>query len=273
MQIEAEPAFVLHSRPYRETSLLVDLFTRHYGRFRAVARGVRGVKKRTTTLNPYTPMLISWSGKTDLKTLGNIEQSGPPLLLKGDSLYCGFYLNELILRLLAENDPHDKLFDDYLEVLTKLVHAESIESSLRAFEFSLLEEIGYGLVLNTDAESGEPVRVGLRYWFEPTVGFILRQNVNLSSKAGNWFQGDELLAINSGGKPSRATAAAAKRLIRLALQPHIGDKALLSRALFAREKPSSMQRESPTQAESIGCKSKKFDPPNYPPRNIPGMDQ
>ena len=270
MQIEAEPAFVLHSRPYRETSLLVDLFTRHYGRFRAVARGVRGVKKRTiTTLNPYTPMLISWSGKTDLKTLGNIEQSGAPLLLKGDSLYCGFYLNELLLRLLAENDPHEKIFDDYLKVLSKLAQAESIESSLRAFEFSLLEEIGYGLVLDTDAESGEPVTVGLRYWFEPTVGFILRQNVNLSSKAGNWFQGDELLAINSGGKPSRATAAAAKRLIRLALQPHIGDKPLLSRALFAREKPSSMQHESPIQAEPRDRESKKFDPP----RNIPGMDQ
>lgn len=269
MQIEAEPAFVLHSRPYRETSLLVDVFTRHYGRFRAVARGARGAKKRTTTLSPYTPILISWSGKSDLKTLGNIEQSGLPLLLKGDGLYCGFYLNELLLRLLAENDPHEKLFDGYLDVLTKLVQGKSVEPSLRAFEFSLLEDIGYGLVLDTDAESEEPIRDGQQYWFEPTVGFILKQDTHLNSEAVNWFQGGELLAINSGDNPSRATAASAKRLVRLALQPHIGDKPLLSRALFARTKSVPTQHDSPTEVVSTEHESKKCASLN----NIPGINQ
>lgn len=234
MQIEAEPAFVLHSRPYRETSLLVDLFSRHYGRFRAVARGARGTKKGTKSLNPYTPMLISWSGRTDLKTLGNVEQSGAPLLLTGDNLYCGFYLNELLIRLLAENDPHQKLFDIYLNVLTKLAGQEPVEPSLRMFEFSLLEEMGYALVLDTDAESGEPILAERQYWFEPTMGFTLRQDVRIRSNAPNWFQGGELLAIGVGDYKAGSIAAAAKRLIRLALQPHIGEKPLLSRGLFAR---------------------------------------
>lgn len=244
MQTEAEPAFVLHSRPYRETSLLVDLFSRHYGRFRAVARGARGTKKGTKVLNPYTPMLISWSGKTDLKTLGNVEQSGAPLLLTGDSLYCGFYLNELLIRLLAENDPHEKLFDTYFNVLTKLAGQEPVEPSLRMFEFSLLEEMGYALVLDTDAESGESIIAGREYWFEPTMGFTLKQDIRASSNAPNWFQGDELLAMGAGDYKARATAVAAKRLIRLALQPHIGDKPLLSRGLFVRTAPKGINTSS-----------------------------
>lgn len=269
MQIKAEPAFVLHSRPYRETSLLVDVFTRHYGRFRAVARGARGTKKRTTTLIPYTPILINWSGKSDLKTLGHSEQSGLPLLLKGDSLYCGFYVNELLLRLLAENDPHEKLFDGYLDVLTQLVQSKPVEPSLRAFEFNLLENIGYGLVLDTDAKSGEPIRVGQQYWFEPTLGFIRKQTTNLSSEAINWFQGDEILAIDAGDNLSRATATAAKRLMRLALQPHLGGKPLLSRALFARTKPGPVQHDSSTKVVSTEHESKKRE--SF--INVPGFNR
>jgi DNA repair protein RecO (recombination protein O) len=244
MQTEAEPAFILHSRPYRETSLLVDIFSRHYGRFRAVARGSRGTKKGTKTLTPYTPMLISWTGKTDLKTLGNVEQSGAPLLLTGDALFCGFYLNELLIRLLAENDPHEKLFDIYLSVLTNLMGQEPVEPSLRMFEFSLLEEMGYALVLDTDAETGESIIAEREYWFEPTLGFTLKQDVSVRSNSPNWFQGNELLAIGAGDYRSRSTAAAAKRLIRLALQPHIGNKPLLSRGLFARTPSKETQISS-----------------------------
>ncbi|MCL4146302.1 UNVERIFIED_CONTAM: hypothetical protein GTU68_039701 [Idotea baltica] len=238
IQAEPEPAFILHTRPYRETSALVDFFSRHYGRFRAVARGARGTKKNSLVLTPYTPMLITWSGKSELKTVKTVEPSGPPILLQGDRLYCGFYLNELLLRLLAEHDAHAKLFDSYLNTLTLLANTEApMESSLRTFELSLLEDIGYAIVLDTDAETGDSVVPEGWYWFDPSMGFVLKQGVlkqrtKSQANAANWFQGAELLAIHAGQFHQKNIASTAKRLVRLALRPHIGDSPLRSRALF-----------------------------------------
>ncbi len=233
IQAEPEPAFILHTRPYRETSALVDLFSRHYGRFRAVARGARGTKKNSPVLTPYTPLLITWSGKSDLKTVKTIESSGPPILLQGDRLYCGFYLNELLLRLLAEHDAHTKLFDSYLNTLTLLANTGApLESSLRTFEFSLLEDIGYAIVLDSDAETGDSVAPEGWYWFDPSMGFILKQRTKSQTNAANWFKGADLLAIHAEQFHQTNIASAAKRLVRLAFRPHIGDSPLRSRALF-----------------------------------------
>lgn len=235
IQAEPEPAFVLHTRPYRETSALVDFFSRHYGRFRAVARGARGTKKKIHVLAPYTPLLITWSGKSDLKTVKTVESSGPPILLQGDRLYCGFYLNELLLRLLAEHDPHAKLFDSYLNTLTLLANTGApLESSLRTFEFSLLEDIGYAIVLDSDAETGDSVVPESWYWFDPSIGFILKQRTKSQTNAANWFLGAELLAIHAEQFHQTNIASAAKRMVRLAFRPHIGDSPLRSRALFIR---------------------------------------
>ena len=238
IQAEPEPAFILHTRPYRETSALVDFFSRHYGRFRAVARGVRGAKKNSPVLTPYTPLLITWSGKSDLKTVKTMESSGPPILLQGDRLYCGFYLNELLLKLLAEHDTHEKLFDSYLNTLTLLANTGApLESSLRTFEFSLLEDIGYAIVLDSDAETGDSIVPDRWYWFDPSIGFVLKQGVlkprtKSQTNAANWFLGAELLAIHAEQFHQTNIASAAKRLVRLAFRPHIGDSPLQSRALF-----------------------------------------
>jgi DNA repair protein RecO (recombination protein O) len=238
IQAEPEPAFILHTRPYRETSALVDFFSRHYGRFRAVARGVRGAKKNSPVLTPYTPLLITWSGKSDLKTVKTMESSGPPILLQGDRLYCGFYLNELLLKLLAEHDTHEKLFDRYLNTLTLLASTGApLESSLRTFEFSLLEDIGYAIVLDSDAETGDSIVPDRWYWFDPSIGFVLKQGVlkprtKSQTNAANWFLGAELLAIHAEQFHQTNIASAAKRLVRLAFRPHIGDSPLRSRALF-----------------------------------------
>jgi len=235
IQAEPEPAFVLHTRPYRETSALVDFFSRHYGRFRAVARGARGTKKNIHVLAPYTPLLITWSGKSDLKTVKTVESSGPPILLQGDRLYCGFYLNELLLRLLAEHDPHAKLFDSYLNTLMHLANnGAPLESSLRTFEFNLLEDIGYAIVLDSDAETGDSVVPDGWYWFDPSMGFILKQGTKSQANAANWFQGAELLAIHAGQFHKKNIASAAKRMVRLAFRLQIGDSPLRSRALFIR---------------------------------------
>lgn len=235
IQAEPEPAFILHTRPYRETSALVDFFSRHYGRFRAVVRGARGTKKNSPLLTPYTPLLITWSGKSDLKTVKTIESSGPPILLQGDRLYCGFYLNELLLRLIAEHDAHAQLFDSYLNTLTLLANTEApLESSLRTFEFNLLKDIGYAIVLDSDAETGDSVAPEGWYWFDPSLGFTLKQRTKSQTNAANWFQGAELLAIHARQFHQTNIASAAKRLVRLAFRPHIGDSPLRSRALFIR---------------------------------------
>lgn len=237
--LEPEPAFVLHSRPYRETSALIDFFSRHYGRFRVVAKGVRSGKKNSRILAPYTPLLITWTGKSELKTLKHFESSGSPIILQGDRLYCGFYLNELLLRLLPEHDAHTDLFDQYLHVLTKLANSQiPMEPSLRTFEFNLLDDIGYGLVLDTDSETGDAIIAENSYWFDPLVGFTLKENLNAceninpSQKGTNLFSGKELLAIHSGHMETPEIASTAKRLMRLAFQPHIGNVPLKSRALF-----------------------------------------
>ena len=232
--MQPELAFVLHTRPYGETSLLVDLFTRSYGRFRAVSRGSRGTKAKTIRLNAYSQILISWSGKSNLKTLTQVELSSAPLTLKGDGLFCGFYLNELLIRLLAENDPHQTVYDDYVNVLDRLASDTSIACSLRSFEISLLQELGYGINLSTDAESDEAIAPEKEYWFEPNVGFLLKQSHDSDRKLINLFKGEDLISFREGIFYSAPLSA--KRLLRLALEPHIGEKPILSRNLFSKIK-------------------------------------
>ncbi|HEB27952.1 hypothetical protein LCGC14_2477640 [marine sediment metagenome] len=232
MRVDNEPAFVLHTRPYRETSQLVDLFSRHHGRFRAVARSPRRTKNSTRNLSPFTPLLVGWSGKSDLKTLVSAEQSGASLMLVGERLYSGFYLNELLLRLLAEHDPHEWIFDCYLEIMTKLVDGDQVEPALRQFETYLLSDLGYGLVLDIEAESGKPVVPDQWYWFDPTAGLVARHFVSGGRRAPNWFQGAELLAIHHGNDSTPSVGQSKKRLMRLALEPHLGGKPLRSRELF-----------------------------------------
>lgn len=239
MRVDAEPAFVLHSRPYRETSQLLDLFTLGYGRLRAVARGFRsGGKKGAVPLSPFKLLQLSFSGKGELKTLLSAENAGPSQLLTGNRLFTGFYLNELLLRVLAEQDPHQGLFERYRNMLELLASDKELEPGLRAFELTLLEEIGYGLVMDVDAETGSPVQADQWYWFDPEVGVVSRPKLDAAPTQPNWFYGMSLLAISQGhfGLSTQAESQGvrrdAKRLLRLAMQPHLGNKPLRSRELF-----------------------------------------
>ena len=141
-------AYVLHTRLYRDTSLLVDLFSREHGRMSAIARGVRGQKSRHRgLLQPFTPLFIAWFGKSDLVTLNGIEPNGAPYYLTGNRLLSGLYMNELLVRALHQGDPHPALYDEYATSTTALAKADSgkeIELILRLFEKRLLQEIGYG---------------------------------------------------------------------------------------------------------------------------------
>lgn len=243
MQADSEPAFVLHTRPYRETSQLVDLFSRHYGRSRVVARGFRRPKTSATVLSPFTPLLVSWKGKNELKTLVSAEQSGTPLMLSGDRLFSGFYLNELLLRLLVDNDPHTSLFDHYLETISGLSDAKDIEVILRRFEFCLLEKVGYAPVMNIDAVTGDEVIAECWYWYDPMVGVSARVRANHTQTAHNWFRGDELLAMYTGDEQHPDIARSKKRMMRLAIQSLLGGKPLRSRELFSGAKITSNENK------------------------------
>ncbi len=240
MRVDGETGYVLHTRRYRENSQLVDLFTRHHGRLRVVARSGKSSAKRGgrsgLQLFPFTPLQLSWQGRGELKNLVSAEVLAAPVMLQlqGETLYSGFYLNELLMRLLAEHDPHQQLFDCYRQTVSALAASEPLEKTLRRFELTLLEEIGYGLMLDCDAETGEAIASDAWYRFDQEQGLIRREPPAGMHGKANWFSGLHLSAMNDLDKASAAVLKDAKRLLRLALQTHLGDRPLRSRELFLR---------------------------------------
>lgn len=184
MRIELQPAFVLHTRPYRDTSLLVDFFTPNYGRITAVARGVRKPKARTRALlNPFNRLLISLQGKSDLKLLTAVEADNCCFNLRAEHLYSGFYINELLMRILRETEAQQALFDIYQINLKHLQDHSAIEPILRNFELDLLGELGYGIDFQHDALTGDLISAAKNYHFIAQQGFNqAAQNQTLQSQ-------------------------------------------------------------------------------------------
>jgi DNA repair protein RecO (recombination protein O) len=157
--INDQQAFVLRSYPYRETSLIAEIFTRDHGRFGVVARGVRRLKsKYRGLLQPFQSLQLSWFGKNELKTLHHIECYDMPSGLTGTAFWCGFYVNELLLKLLHRDDPHEELFRRYNDTLQQLRSHTSYDAILRCFEKSLLQQLGYGLILDHEVATGAPIK-------------------------------------------------------------------------------------------------------------------
>lgn len=216
-------AFVLHSKPYREQSALVDFFTTN-GRYRAVLR-----KARTSVgsiARPFMPLSISLVGKGELKTVKSIEATHHPLLLQGKNLFSGFYLNELLIKLLPLEDACPNLFADYQETIKQLSSETFVEPLLRNFEWQLLHELGsvFSLVETSD---GEPVQADSFYIYYPESG--LQKIMQLQSGA---FYGRDLLAMNESSWSSASVLVSAKRLMRQVLAVHLQGKPLVSRQLF-----------------------------------------
>ncbi len=229
---QSDQAFILHTRPYRENSQLVDLFCRAHGRFRVVANGTRGPRKGASKkLQTFVPLAAHWRGRSELKTLVNAEPSGLISHWSGRTLYIGLYVNELMTRLLPEHDPHPELFDAYVEVVRLLPGTRDAEPLLRGFELLLLEQLGYGIALDTEAISGDPVEVQRWYRFVAEDGFVLASD-GASGNSGNVFKGADLQAIAAGNFTSEVVRRAAKRLLRIALDAHLGGRPLRSREFF-----------------------------------------
>src|SRR3989338_7069088 len=187
-----QPAYLLHCYPYLDTSLLVEVLTGNHGRLGLVARGGRGPATRHRPfLQPFRPLLISWSGRGELGTLTGCEGHGPAIVLQGTSLYSGFYMNELLLRLVARQDPHAGLFQHYEQALQGL-GLEDGQRALRLFEKRLLEALGYGLQLKYDAADHRPLNAAGTYEFRLEHGLIA---VAGEQHASRCFSGKSLISL------------------------------------------------------------------------------
>ncbi|EHD20533.1 MULTISPECIES: DNA repair protein RecO [Brenneria] len=222
-------AFVLHGRPYSETSLLLDLFSENDGRVRVLAKGARARRSSLKgCLQPFTPLLVRWSGRGEMKTLRNAEPVSLALPLSGIMLYSGLYVNELLVRVLEHETNYSALFFDYLNCLQQLASQNAApEPALRRFELALLGNLGYGVDFLHCAGSGEPVADTMTYRYREEKGFIASLIVDNSS-----FTGYELRALAAREFPDSETLRAAKRFTRMALKPYLGGKPLKSRELF-----------------------------------------
>lgn len=225
-KIDGDPAFVLHSRPWRETSLIVDVLTRHHGRIGVIARGARrqasGLKTR---LIPFQPLSLSWFGKAQLRTLHAAEWQGGGLMLRGHALICGFYLNELLLRLLPDGDAHEGLFDLYAGTLTALNTQTDVEPVLRRFELDLLSELGYAQPLGHLADA-TALAAERRYSYAFGHGVTALQRDDLG------YRGKTLLDLAAGDLSDPITLAEGKILMRSLLAHYLGDKPLATRQLL-----------------------------------------
>ena len=225
--IQLEPAYILHSRPFRETSLIVEAFTREHGRVAVVARGAKSARSRwRNVLQPFRPLLLGWSQKSDLGTLTAADQIASPPALQGQLLYCGLYLNELLMRLLHRGDPHAEVFERYRHVLLELASEAPPQPLLRVFEKHLLEAIGYAMLL--DREYGSDTEIQPQNWYEykPDRGPVLSAGPGKSRVSGA-----ALLDLHSESLQLE-NLPLLKMLMRSVIGYHLGGKPLASLSLF-----------------------------------------
>ncbi|HET9836485.1 MAG TPA: DNA repair protein RecO, partial [Rhodanobacteraceae bacterium] len=212
MRVESQPAFILHARAWRETSLLLEVFSRDHGRIGLLARGVRSARARITraTLEPFHLLSVDWAGTGELPNLRAAEMVGAPRRFMDDALLSGLYVNELLVRLTARADPHPALFERYAVLLEELAATDSLAWTLRRFERDLLGQLGYGLQLDCEAESGEPLRADADYIYAPELGPVPAQ----SRQPGTTVRGSALLALHEDAKPAHEDLAALRRVLR-----------------------------------------------------------
>ena len=233
-RITLQPAYVLHRRPFQNTSLLVDLFTLDFGLIRAVAKGARRQKSRSRALlQLFQPLLVSVSGKGEVKTLTSVESNVSAIRLQSERLLSGLYVNELLSRLLQNQEEHTGLYESYRETLIALQGTSELEPVLRRFEMSLLAELGYAINLGHDCETDLPIVAESVYRFIPDLGFQARILSAGAASGPDEFRGADLIALREMDFADDQAMLAAKRLLRLALSAYLGDKPLHSRGLFA----------------------------------------
>ena len=219
MLLEQQPAFVLHSRPYRETSLLLECLTRDLGRLGVVARGVRGVRSRVqrAQLEPFQPLLLDLQLRGELATLRHAELSSSPLRLTGDAALAGLYVNELVVRLTERQDPYPALYSAYAQTIDRLSAGESLSWQLRRFERDLLASLGYAMQLNDEAVSDEPLQSGATYTYRAEHGAV-----PCNATDPHALKGSVLLALGEDRMPDAQGLQALRGLMRELIRFHLG---------------------------------------------------
>lgn len=220
-----QPSYILQHRDYRESSLIIEAFTRDFGRLSLLAKGVRKAKSKSQgLLQPFIPLRLSFIGKTELKTLTDVELAHPFQPLSGLALYCGFYINELIEAFLHKDDPHPELFADYCQSLADLQQNVQLEAVLRNFELNLIEKSGYGLQLAYDADQGKPIDPSKKYHLDAELS-------PLEAEDGH-YRGKTLQAIQARNFNDQEVLTEAKVLMRHVLDQLLHGKPLNSRKVL-----------------------------------------
>ncbi len=228
-RVAAQPGFVLHSYPHKETSLIIDVFSREYGRIALVAKGAkRPHSKLRGVLQTFQPLSFSWSGKSEVKTLTAAEWVGGLLPLEKSALLCGFYLNELLVKLIAREDPHPVLFDHYVATLNRLAHGEAAPIVLRQFERALLKETGVAGNWTVTAGDAKAVVAEQSYVIDPL------QGVRLANVSDVWprVTGKTLLDMEREDYSDATTQTQSKLLMRFLLAHHLGNAKINTRQML-----------------------------------------
>ncbi len=228
-RISGQPAFVLHSYPYKETSLIVDVFARDYGRVALIAKGAKRPHSALRgVLQTFQPLSVGWAGKSEVRTLTAAEWVGGLLPLEKAALLCGFYLNELLVKLLARDDPHPALFDHYVATLNELAHDEPAPIVLRKFELALLKETGVASDLGVCSASGQAVREDQTYVVDPERG----PRPALPADTAPRISGKTLLDMEREDYSDSATQSQSKFLMRSLLAHHLSGIPLNTRQIL-----------------------------------------
>ncbi len=231
MKTDLQPCYILHHRPYRESSLLLDIFSLEYGRVTLFAKGVkRGRNTPAPLLQPARRLNMAWSIRADSGTLTAVEADGPACKLNGYRLISCFYMNELLVRLLHRQEAHRELFYKYEESLRSLEAGAAEDRVLRIFEKHLLKSLGYGLILDHEVVSGTPIDETLQYFYRPDSGPLVEKSADNSGSIA--VSGRTLLALHQEKNWSEDIAKEAKLLFRAVLDTHLGEKPLGSRGLY-----------------------------------------
>lgn len=231
MSLECHNAFILHRRPYRETSQLVDLFCQDVGKVSLVFKGGRnGTRMRRGSAQPFTLLQVSYFGRGSLKTVKLMEAQTQVVPLAGERLYLAIYINELLYRLLQAETACDGLFESYQKTLLAIAGADDPQIALRHFELTLLETLGYGVNFAEDIYSGEEIEAGFDYQYQQQSGFYAKQAIHQQQQV---YKGEEIQAFACRDFSTPSVLKAAKRFCRQAIAHLLGNKPLHSRTLFS----------------------------------------
>ena len=228
-RVTLQPAFILHGRDFRNTSRLLDVFTQDYGRISLVAKGARSASSKSHgILQPFSPLIISWTGKGEVQTLTGVESVKSAISINGKHVMSAYYINELLQRLITQHDPHPELFVHYQQALEQLNNGND-ELALRRFEKNLLAEIGYGINMEYDADNGLQINENTTYYYDVEKGPIKTNNTDDNDFF--IFSGQTLIDMANEKFTSLKNQKEAKQLMRIILNYHLGGKPLKTRSL------------------------------------------